>query len=64
MSYESSGGLTMPHPDPAQVGTMCDCGVSDCPDFAIHDRERRGSESDWMRAAREPANWGLAGEAA
>ncbi|GGN39832.1 hypothetical protein FHR83_006628 [Actinoplanes campanulatus] len=64
MSYHDSRTLTMPPTAPAHIGTVCDCGTTCCPDYVVHDRQRRASESDWMRQARQPANWTLASEAA
>ncbi len=55
MSFESTAVLETPPTSPPNVGTPCDCGTVNCPDFADHDRERRASESTWMRNARRPA---------
>lgn len=57
MRTDFNGTAVSPPTAPAKPGTPCGCPAP-CPDPVACDRERRSSETEWIRAARRPVNWG------
>jgi hypothetical protein len=59
MPLQSSRPVAVPHTDPVEPGTRCEC-TTPCPDPVQCERERRGSETGWWAFAERQPRWRLA----